>query len=72
MKILSLDLTYIPNREFSVARCSEAYDDFIADNEVIPDKIYVKMYQFPILTGSGNRALGTDKGTWRGIPLVIK
>lgn len=69
MKILSLDLTYIPNKEFSIARCSEAYDDFIADNEVIPDKIYVKMYQFPILSG---RALGGEPATWRGIPLQIK
>jgi len=69
MKILSLDLTYIPNTEFSVARCSEAYDDFIADNEVIPDKIYVKVYQFPILAG---RALGGEPAKWRGIPLVIK
>lgn len=69
MKILSLDLTFIPNNEFSIARCSEAYDDFIAENEVIPAKIYVKVYQFPILAG---RALGGEQPKWRGIPLVIK
>lgn len=66
-----LDFSYMPKQDFSVAKCTELYEDFIADNQAVPNKIYVRAYQAVILTG-GRQALIMNNCSWRGVPLVIK
>lgn len=66
----SLDFSHIPKNEFTISRCVEVYEDWIADNQCIPEKIYVRAYQANIL--ASHRAFGLRTETWRGIPLEIK
>ncbi len=67
--ITALDLTTVPKQEFSVAKASELYDDYIADHQQVPSVIYVKAYQQMILAGNGH--LFGDR-TWRGVPLQVR
>lgn len=63
--MLILDFSTIPKDAFTVAICSEIYNDFIADHQGIPEKIYIKAWQKFSLCNNGDMI-------WRGVPLEVK